>query len=118
MLHYIIQTIAFQLFFLIVYDLFLKNETFFNWNRAYLLLTAILSFILPFIKIEGINEVVPQEFIFSLPEIVVGQLDNQKVNAIPLEAIVFEPETYLSWSALFYLGILFFHLKFQMYLKP
>ena len=107
MLHYIIQTIAFQLFFLIVYDLFLKNETFFNWNRAYLLLTAILSFILPFIKIEGINEVVPQEFIFSLPEIVVGQLDNQKVNAIPLEAIVFEPETYLSWSALFYLGILF-----------
>ena len=28
MLHYIIQIIAFQLFFLIIYDLFLKKETF------------------------------------------------------------------------------------------
>jgi len=46
MLYYVLQTIAFQLFFLIVYDVFLKRETFFNWNRAYLLLTASLSFLL------------------------------------------------------------------------
>jgi bla regulator protein BlaR1 len=52
--HYILQTIAFQLFFLIIYDAFLKKETFFNWNRAYLLVTALLSIALPFIKIQSL----------------------------------------------------------------
>ncbi len=69
MLQYIIQAIAYQLLFLVVYDVFLKKETFFNWNRFYLLLTAVLSLILPFIKIEGFKNVVPQQFVFSFPNI-------------------------------------------------
>ena len=52
MVSYIIQTVAFQVFFLLIYDMFLKKETFFNWNRFYLLATALVSVILPFIKIE------------------------------------------------------------------
>src|SRR5690606_18034019 len=63
--------IAFQLLFLVVYDLFLKKETFFNLNRAYLLITPVLSFILPFIKIETLKEAVPREYIFYLPEVIV-----------------------------------------------
>lgn len=43
MLHYFLQVIGFQLFFLIIYDIVLKKETFFNLNRAYLLITALLS---------------------------------------------------------------------------
>jgi bla regulator protein blaR1 len=74
MLHYILQTIAFQLFFLIIYDVFLKRDTFFNWNRAYLLITTLLSIILPFIKIEQFKDVVPQQFIIKLPEVILGSL--------------------------------------------
>jgi hypothetical protein len=65
MIHTIIQIIAFQLFFLVIYDLFLKKETFFNWNRAYLLGTAILSLILPFIKIDVFKNALPQKYIFN-----------------------------------------------------
>ena len=72
MLHYIIQTIAFQLLFLLAYDLLLKNETFFNYNRLYLLLTSVLSIVLPFIKIESLNQVLPKQFIVNLPEVVLG----------------------------------------------
>jgi len=72
MIHYILQTLAFQLLFLVVYDLFLKKETFFNWNRAYLLLTSILSFILPLIKIDAIQQNIPKEFMIQLPAVIIG----------------------------------------------
>ncbi len=70
MIQYILQVVAFQLLFLVTYDLFLKKETFFNWNRAYLICSSLLSFLLPFIKIESFQNVVPQEYIILLPEIV------------------------------------------------
>lgn len=73
MTHYILQTVAFQLLFLIVYDLFLKKETFFNWNRAYLLGTALLSVVLPFIKINSFKTIIPQNFVEVLPTILVGE---------------------------------------------
>ncbi|MCX2678783.1 TonB family protein [Galbibacter sp. EGI 63066] len=72
MLNYIIQTLAFQLLFLVIYDFFLKKETFFNWNRAYLLLTPVLSLALPFIKLESLKTTVSENYIFLLPEVVVG----------------------------------------------
>ncbi|WP_052184286.1 M56 family metallopeptidase [Psychroserpens sp. Hel_I_66] len=72
MLHYIIQVVAFQLLFLIIYDLFLRKETFFTLNRIYLLSTSILSLVIPFVKIERIKEVVPKDFVISLPEVLIG----------------------------------------------
>ncbi|MCF1420424.1 M56 family metallopeptidase [Mangrovimonas futianensis] len=69
MIHYLIQLLAYQLLFLLVYDLFLKKETFFNWNRVYLLVTSALSFVIPLIKIESFKEVVPQTYIWSLPKL-------------------------------------------------
>lgn len=74
MLHYILQTLAFQVFFLIIYDVFLKNETFFNWNRAYLMGTACLSFILPFLKFESIKAIVPEPMVIRLPEVIIGEV--------------------------------------------
>ncbi|PWK19003.1 M56 family metallopeptidase [Xanthomarina spongicola] len=104
MAQYIIQAIAFQLFFLIVYDVFLKKETFFNWNRAYLLITAILSFVLPFIKIEMFKNIVPQQYIITLPEVVIG-----KQNPIVLDEVFIEGANQASsfswsWMYLFYFG--------------
>ncbi len=72
MIHFIIQTIAFQLLFLVLYDLFLRKETFFNWNRIYLLLTPVLSLVLPFVQIELIRKSIPEEFIIQLPAVIVG----------------------------------------------
>ena len=66
MIQYVLQTILFQLIFLLVYEFFLRKETFFNWNRAYLLLTSLLSFVLPLIKIQAFSKVVPQQYIFQL----------------------------------------------------
>ncbi len=73
MLHYIIQVIAFQLLFLVVYDLCLRKDTFFNLNRAYLLSTSLLSLVIPFIKIAGIKAVVAKDFVISLPEVFIGE---------------------------------------------
>ncbi len=67
MTHYILQTIAFQVVFLLFYDLFFKKATFFNWNRFYLLSTPIMSIVLPLIKINAIQNSIPQEFIIQLP---------------------------------------------------
>ena len=62
MLQYILECVAFQLVFLIIYDLFLKRETFFQWNRFYLIGTYVLSLFLPWIKIEAMKTTVPEKF--------------------------------------------------------
>ncbi|TXE19376.1 hypothetical protein ES692_03595 [Psychroserpens burtonensis] len=88
MLHYIIQVVAFQLLFLIIYDLFLRKETFFNLNRFYLLSTAVLSLVIPFIKIDRIKEVIAKDFVISLPEVLIGGKSSQALSTIdPLIAM-------------------------------
>lgn len=69
MINYIIQVILFQTLFLVVYDLFLQKETFFKWNRFYLLATPFLSFIIPLLKFESIQKAVPKEYVIQLPTI-------------------------------------------------
>ena len=73
MIHYILQTIVFQLLFLVVYDLFLKKETFFNINRFYLLITSVLSLLLPLVQIAAIRESIPRKYMIQLPEVIVGE---------------------------------------------
>ena len=85
MIHYLVQIVAFQLLFLIVYDFFLKGETFFNWNRVYLLGTAVLSILLPFIKIESFKNVVPEEYTFSF-----SQLAFETQNPVVLNEVVLQ----------------------------
>jgi len=55
MLYYILQVILIQLVFLLFYDWFLQRETFFQWNRFYLILTGILSFVLPAVRLNWIS---------------------------------------------------------------
>jgi hypothetical protein len=71
MIHYLIQTLVFQVLFLACYDLFLRKETFFNWNRVYLLGTLLFSFLLPFIKFPGIRQQLPEVYSFELPAIII-----------------------------------------------
>lgn len=63
MIRYILECLVFQLVFLLTYDLFLKKETFFQWNRWYLLATFVLSMILPWVKIQALKTTVNEESI-------------------------------------------------------
>ena len=72
MINYIIQMLLFQTLFLAVYDLFLQKETFFKWNRIYLLVTPLLSFIIPLLKLESFRKTVPQDYMVYLPEVVIN----------------------------------------------
>jgi len=89
MLDYTIKVLLFQTLFLAVYDLMLKRETFFQWNRAYLLATSILAYIIPLIKINRVQEMIPQEFVVLLPEVVLNP-----------SAVI---EQQFDWSILFFL---------------
>ena len=72
-LQYIIQVICFQALFLAVYYLLLRKETFFSYNRIYLLVTPVIALALPFIKIAMLQTVVPVDtFASVLPEVVIG----------------------------------------------
>ena len=62
MIQYVLESIGFQLLFLVIYDVFLKRETFFQWNRLYLIATFILAIILPWIKIEALKTTVSKPF--------------------------------------------------------
>lgn len=107
MLHYILQTIAFQVFFLIIYDVFLKNETFFNWNRVYLIATAFLSLILPFLKFDSIKAVVPEPMIIRLPEVIIGEIKNTEMDSSLLansEQISEQAFTF-SWTTVWIIGM-------------
>ncbi len=104
MLQYILQTVAFQLFFLIIYDVFLKKETFFYWNRAYLLVTALLSIVLPFIKIESFKEAIPQQFIIQLPEVILGNLTQTEPVLLFEKGIEQTSNFVINWQLLFVLG--------------
>ena len=105
MLQYIIQTIAFQTFFLLVFDVFLRKETFFNWNRLYLIATAIISIVLPFIKVESFKNVLPEQYIIRLPEVFIG--DNVPKNSpqITFETITVKAQPLFSWELLLYVGM-------------
>ena len=105
MLHYILQTIAFQLFFLVLYDLFLKKETFFNWNRTYLLGTSLLSFLLPFIRIESFRNVIPNEMVIVLPEIFVGQDNATRDAGVLLDGLTFNRMDTSIWEIVLYTGM-------------
>ena len=109
MINYIIQVILFQALFVAVYDFFLSKETFFAKNRWYLLSTALISFILPLLKIPTIQKAVPLEYTILLPEVV---LSPQKVIE---QATWYQSIDYL--DLLFWLGSLLFLLVFMIKLQ-
>ncbi|RKF04670.1 TonB-like protein [Tenacibaculum lutimaris] len=109
MINYIIQVILFQVLFVAVYDFFLSKETFFTKNRWYLLSTAVLSFVLPLLKIPTVQKAVPQEYYILLPEVV---LSPQKVIE---KAAWYQSVNYL--DVLFWIGCLLFFVVFLVKLE-
>jgi len=79
MIRYVLETMVFQLLFLLVYDLFLRRETFFQWNRAYLLGAYSISLLLPLVKIPAMRAFVPAGRIW--PAAAIHSLDGVTVSA-------------------------------------
>ncbi len=77
----ILQILLFQFCFLALYEIVLRKETFFNYNRAYLLCTAIASIVFPFIKINIFGKAISQQFMTKLPDFFIGE---KPANAIIL----------------------------------
>lgn len=105
MINYILQVLLFQALFLAVYDFFLQKETFFKWNRRYLLVTPFLSFIIPLLKSESIQKTVSQEYIEYLPTVF---LNPQAV----IEQTSQSGSTLNYMSIIFYVGLAFFTVLF------
>ena len=105
MINYIIQVMLFQLLFLIVYDFVLSKETFFTKNRWYLLMSAIMSFCIPFIQIPSFQKVVSNDVRILLPEIVLSP-----------QNMIEKTEIYQNFNGgliIFWLGFLFFLVLFS-----
>jgi beta-lactamase regulating signal transducer with metallopeptidase domain len=107
MLYSIIQIVAFQALFLLVYDLFLRKETFFNINRAYLLITSLLSLVLPFIQLPELQKVTTKDVIIQLPEVFIGQQSPTDYEVFVAEkvGIVLEQPSMPIWQIILLLGI-------------
>jgi hypothetical protein len=111
MLHYILQTIVFQFIFLVVYELLLKRETFFSYNRIYLLVTPILALILPLLKISALQNAIPAENFVMLPEVFLGESPKTDLgdagSTIAAKNVLFD-----HWLQLIYFGGLLFSMGF------
>lgn len=109
MVTYILQLSVFLLLFWGVYELFLKKETFFTYNRWYLLLTPIISALLPFLSFNLLESyAVEAQQLVQLPAVFIGdpvvqEIPNQTVTN-PTNSISFF-EKYAWWLA-YGLGVL------------
>ena len=102
MAHYILQIIFFQLFFLMIYEIFLKKETFFNYNRLYLLVTPILAILIPWLRLEFLVQAVPAEARIIIPRVISAQPDIYR-ETLPTVVVYGESGLQINWWLLTYL---------------
>ena len=115
MLQYILECITFQLVFLIIYDQFLKGETFFQWNRLYLIGTYFIAMILPWVKIEAMKTTMPEAF-QTYPEFLWGMNDAAVVGVVAAETNFNMSWEYILLFGGMLLSVLFFGYKlYQIY---
>lgn len=107
---FIIQSSVCLLLFWLAYEFWFRKETFYQWNRIYLLATPLLSMTLPFLSFDFMQAFASQTFVISLPEVVVGTA-NQTDVVLPTQPITFP------WQEIWYAGMLFFSilLLFKFY---
>ncbi len=101
MLHYILQILIFQMLFLVIYDLLHKKDTFFNWNRLYLIITPILSFILPFVKIESFKTTTSQIYASQVERVIT--ISTEGLTSLGTTEIHQNPTNW--WLFAYYIGV-------------
>lgn len=101
-MNYLIQVCLFQIVFLLIYDLFLSKETFFQKNRVYLIASLASSFVIPLLKFSTLKEVVVTEYAVVLPEIVLSP--GATIEKTSLGQMMFNQSVPI-WTILFYVGL-------------
>jgi beta-lactamase regulating signal transducer with metallopeptidase domain len=86
MIEIILKIIICQFVFLLIYETLLKRETFFQWNRVYLLATAVLSIIIPFLRINWFRKPISEKVSTTINEIVLYASASKKGNDIQIIA--------------------------------
>ncbi|PRX42955.1 M56 family metallopeptidase [Salegentibacter salegens] len=108
MLDYVLQVVVFQLGFLLMYELLLKKETFFTINRLYLLVTPLVSLLLPLLKIESLSTLVPADSISTLsqvwlPEVYIGG-QPENIQQLPAVNVAQEQGLQINWWLVSYIS--------------
>jgi hypothetical protein len=114
---YLLQANIYLLLFFLFYVVFLRRETFFNWNRIYLVGTALLAFIIPVINFDGIKKLLFDERIVEVKHQFHQVINDSYENPIQLSVTPATPEqaTISLGSLLFYLylsGAVLFLIRF------
>ena len=78
---YLIEVLFIQLLFLGIYELFLKKETFFQWNRFFLILAFASSFLLPSLELPELKREVEVPAQTLVPEFVWHELDSIELDS-------------------------------------
>jgi beta-lactamase regulating signal transducer with metallopeptidase domain len=82
MIPIIIKIVVCQFVFLLIYEILLKRETFFQWNRIYLVVTSVFSITIPFLKINWIEKQLPENVGNSINEIVLYATNSNELQNI------------------------------------
>ncbi|MFC4636642.1 M56 family metallopeptidase [Dokdonia ponticola] len=94
----------------------MKKETFFTYNRMYLLITPILAIVLPFLKIAALQALIPvQEVAEILPEIILENFDDTIVDTTNSTGVIIsETKGYVfNWMHVYYIGLVISTLIFS-----
>lgn len=116
MLDYFIKVLLFQALFLAVYDLFLKKETFFQLNRTYLIVTSLLAYIIPSLKIDKVSDIIPitfQENIVYLPEVLLSPT-NVIEEKFDWASLLFSSLKWIFWIGLLLAALSFLNKLYQI----
>ncbi|WP_299224096.1 M56 family metallopeptidase [uncultured Aquimarina sp.] len=103
MFHYLLQVIIFQLLFLVIYDVLHKKDTFFNWNRLYLIAVPFLSLILPFIEIDFLNSSSAEIYVSNIERTIIASTKTIIPNIDQTEAISKTSAQSVNWWLVIYL---------------
>ncbi len=86
---YFIQTTIYAALLHLVYLLFMKNRSSHAWSRAYLLMNMVLPFVLPFVKIDGMQSSGTAVADIMLPVLTVGSTISAKAETINMLPIAY-----------------------------
>ncbi|AXT57950.1 hypothetical protein D1815_20145 [Aquimarina sp. AD1] len=103
MFYYLLQILIFQLVFLLIYDLLHKKDTFFNWNRLYLLIVPFLSLALPFIEIDFLNSSTTGAYVSTIERTIIASTERTLLNGNQTNDIYNISSESVNWSLIVYL---------------
>ncbi|MFD2161336.1 energy transducer TonB [Paradesertivirga mongoliensis] len=106
---YLIQVNIYLILFYAFYELVLKNETFFKWNRIFLLASGVLSFIIPAVQSDWVRSM----FVTKEIEQVTYVIAVSPVITLSAPAATDSNLSLMEWLSIIYLsGALFFLCRF------